>query len=143
MCYISIDEVLELHRRVIETSDGSMGVLNCSVLESAVVQPCMTFDGQYLYPTVIEKAAALCFPLIKDHPFIDGNKRVGHAAMEVFLKRNGYEIDATVDIQEEIILGVASGNVSRDQLVSWLEEHVSRSIDLRRPPREGEPKEKK
>ena len=62
MCYISIDEVLELHSRIIETSDGSMGVLNRSELESAVAQPCMTFDGQDLYPTTIEKAAALCFP---------------------------------------------------------------------------------
>ena len=120
-----------------------MGVLNRSELESAVAQPCMTFDGQDLYPTTIEKAAALCFSLIQNHPFIDGNKRVGHAAMEVFLKRNGYEIDATVDIQEEIIWGVASRDVSREQLVRWLGEHASRSIDLRHPPREGKPKEEK
>lgn len=143
MCHISIDEVLELHRRIVETSGGSMGVLNYSGLESAVEQPRMTAFGQDLYPTVVEKAAALCFSLINNHPFIDGNKRVGHAAMEVFLKRNGYEIDATVDIQEEIILGVASGDVSREQLVSWLGEHASRSIDLRHPPREGKPKEEK
>ena len=143
MYYISLDEVLELHRRVVETSGGSMGVLNCSGLESAVEQPRMTAFGQALYPTVIEKAAALCFSLIKNHPFIDGNKRVGHAAMEVFLKRNGYEIDAIVDTQEEIIFGVASGDVSRDQLVSWLEEHSSRRINLRTPLREGKPKEEK
>ena len=73
----------------------------------------------------MEKAAALCFSLIQNHPFVDGNKRVGHDAMEAFLNRNGYEIDATVDIQEQIILGVASGDVSREQLVSWLEEHAS------------------
>ena len=120
-----------------------MGVLNYSGLESAVDQPRMTAFGQDIYSTVVEQAAALCFSLINNHPFIDGNKRVGHAAMEVFLKRNGYEIDSTVDIQEEIILGVASGDVSRDKLVSWLEEHASRNIDLRRPPREGKPKEKK
>ena len=143
MYYISMDEVLMLHRRIIETSGGSMGLLNRSGLESAVEQPRMTFDGQDLYPTVVEKAAALCFSLIQNHPFVDGNKRVGHAAMEVFLKRNGYEIDATVDIQEEIILGVASGDVSRDQLVSWLEEHASRSINLRHPPRNGKSKEEK
>lgn len=129
MYYISMDEVLILHRRIIETSGGSMGLLNRSGLESAVEQPRMTFDGQDLYPTVVEKAAALCFSLIQNHPFIDGNKRVGHAAMEAFLILNGYEIDATVDIQEQIILGVASGCVSRDQLVSWLEEHSSRGIN--------------
>ena len=129
MYYISIDEVLVLHRRIIETSGGSMGLLNRSALESAIVQPSMTFDGQDLYPTVIEKAAALCFSLIQNHPFIDGNKRVGHAAMEAFLILNGYEIDAAVDIQEQIILGVASGDVSRDQLVSWLVKSITEIPD--------------
>lgn len=127
MYHISIDEVLEPHRRIIETSGGSMGLLNRSGLESAVAQPRMTFGGQDLYPTVIEKAAALCFSLVRNHPFVDGNKRVGHAAMELFLIFNGYEIDATVDIQEQIILGVAAGCVSLDQLVSWLEDHSSRN----------------
>ena len=143
MYYISLCEVLKLHRRFVETSGVPVGVLNRSGLESAVEQPRMTAFGQDIYPTVIEKAVALCFSLINNHPFIDGNKRVGHIAMETFLKRNGYEIAATEDIQEEIILGVASGDVSREQLVSWLGEHASRSIDLRRPPREGKPKEEK
>ena len=133
MCYISLDKVLELHRSIIETSGGSVGLLNPSGLESAVAQPRMTYDGQDLYPTIIEKAAALCFSLIQNHPFTDGNKRVGHAAMKVFLNLNGYEIDETVDIQEKIILGVASGSVSRDQLVRWLEEHTPRRINLRHP----------
>lgn len=124
MYYISIDEVLEIHRRIVETSGGSMGLRCRSGLESAVAQPRMTFDGHDLYPTVIEKAAALCFSLIQNHPFVDGNKRVGHAAMELFLIFNGYEIDATVDIQEQIVLGVASGDVSRDQFVRWLKEHA-------------------
>ena len=129
MYHISIDEVLELHRRIIETSGGSMGLRCRSGLESAVAQPRMTFGRHDLYPTIIEKAAALCFSLIQNHPFVDGNKRVGHAAMELFLIFNGYEVDATVDVQEQIILGVAAGCVSRDQLVSWLEEHSSSGIN--------------
>ena len=129
MYYISLDEVLELYQsRIVETSDSPMGLLNRSGLESAVAQPRMTSGGQDCYPTVIEKAVALCFSLIQNHPFIDGNKRVGHAAMEAFLILNGYEIDATVDIQEQIILGVASGDVSRDQFVRWLKEHASIKI---------------
>ncbi|MYC16767.1 MAG: type II toxin-antitoxin system death-on-curing family toxin [Gemmatimonadetes bacterium] len=124
MYYISLDAVLALHRRIIQTSGGSMGVRDHSGLESAIAQPFMTFGGQDLYPTVIEKAAALCFSLIRNHPFVDGNKRVGHAAMEVFLRSNEYRIDATVDMQEQIILGVASGEVSREQLVEWLREHI-------------------
>ena len=110
---------MELHRSIIQTSGGSAGVLNCSGLESAIAQPRQDF-----YPTVIEKAAALCFSLIQNHPFVDGNKRVGHVVMEMFLTSNGYRIDATVDMQEQIIWGVASGEVSREQLVEWLREHI-------------------
>lgn len=129
MYHISIDEVLELHRRIVKASGGSIGLLNRNGLESAVAQPRMTSGGHDLYPTIIEKAVALCFSLIQNHPFVDGNKRVGHAAMELFLIFNGYEIDATVDMQEQIILGVAAGCVSRDQLVSWLEEHSSSGVN--------------
>ncbi len=80
----------------------------------------MTFGGQDLYPTIADKAAALGHSLIQNHPFVDGNKRVGHAAMEVFLVLNGYEISASVDEQEEIILSVASGQMSRAELANGL-----------------------
>nr|WP_230843851.1 type II toxin-antitoxin system death-on-curing family toxin [Gloeobacter morelensis] len=79
----------------------------------------MTFAGQDLYPTMADKAA-LGFSLIQNHPFIDGNKRTGHAAMEVFLVLNGYEADATVDEQERIILQVASEQMSREQFSNWI-----------------------
>jgi death-on-curing protein len=62
-----------------------------------VAQPKATFDGEDLYPTIIAKAAALCFSLVQNHPFVDGNKRAGHASMEVFLILNGYALDADVD----------------------------------------------
>ena len=124
MNYINLDKILALHNHIIETSGGSAGIRDHGGLESAIAQPRMTFGGQDLYPTVEEKASAFCFSLIQNHPFVDGNKRVGHAAMEVFLISNGYRIDATVDMQEQIILGVASGEVSREQLVKWLKEHT-------------------
>ena len=73
-----------------------MGVQNRGALESALAQPRMSFGGEELYPTLIEKASALGFMLIMNHPFLDGNKRVGHAAMETFLVLNGHEIDATM-----------------------------------------------
>lgn len=93
-------------------------------LESAVAQPRVSFGGRDLYPSLIEKAGALCFSLVQNHPFFDGNKRLGHAAMEVFLILNGHEIRAGVDEQETVIIGVASGRVSRESLVEWLTEHV-------------------
>jgi death-on-curing protein len=125
MRYLSLVEVIELQRRVLDQSGGSTGLRDIGGLESAIAQPRMTFEGKDLYPTIIDKAGALCFSLVQNHPFIDGNKRLGHAAMEVFLLLNGYEIQADVDDQEALILGVASGQVSRDGLAIWLTEHVS------------------
>ena len=84
----------------------------------------MTFGGEELYPTIVEKASALGFSLIQNHPFIDGNKRVGHAAMEVFLVLNGFEINASIDEQEQIILRVASGEISREGFTDWLRTHI-------------------
>ena len=121
---LSLAEVLELHRRIIERSGGAHGLRDLGALQSALAQPRMTFGGEDLYPTIIEKAAALGFSLVKNHPFLDGNKRIGHAAMETFLVLNGFEISAPVDEQERMVLSLAAGQLTRDQLVDWL---VSRS----------------
>jgi len=83
----------------------------------------MTFGGD-LYPSLLEKAAALCFSLVKNHPFVDGNKRVGHAAMETLLLLNGFEIEASTDEQEQLVLALAAGQLSREDLVAWLRAHV-------------------
>lgn len=84
----------------------------------------MTFNDEDLYPTVFEKAAALGFSIIMNHPFVDGNKRVGHAAVETFLILNGLEISASVDEQESLILAVASGKQSRENFVDWLQKNT-------------------
>ncbi|MEJ1929426.1 type II toxin-antitoxin system death-on-curing family toxin [Nostoc sp. NIES-2111] len=123
--YLSLIEVLNLHRQIIEQSGGAIGVRDLGSLESAIAQPRMTFGGEDLYPTVIDKAVTLGFSIIMNHPFIDGNKRTGHAAMETFLILNGMEIIATVDKQEQIILMVASGNLKRDAFVEWLRQHTT------------------
>jgi death-on-curing protein len=122
--YLEIAHVLNLHDALITASGGSTGVRDRGGLDSAIAQPQMTFGGHELYPTIVEKAAALGFSLIMNHPFIDGNKRIGHAAMEVFLICNGFEIQATVDEQEAIILQVAAGQMGRDAFVNWLQSHV-------------------
>jgi death-on-curing protein len=124
MRYVSLAEVVDLHRRLIDQTGGASGLRDLGRLESSIAQPRMSFGGRDLYPTLIEKAAALSFALIQNHPFVDGNKRLGHAAMEVFLVLNGHEIKADVDEQETIILGVASGQVSRQGLSEWLTDHV-------------------
>jgi death-on-curing protein len=90
--YLTLEEVLELHRLALEQSGGLDGVRELGGLESAVAQPQMAFGGQELYPSLAEKAAALGFSLVCNHPFMDGNKRIGHAAMETFLVLNGWEL---------------------------------------------------
>ncbi len=126
MRYLSIEEVIELHTRVIRQTGGSHGLRDRGSLESSVLQPLQAFGGEELYPSLIEKAAALGYFLIQNHPFVDGNKRIGHAAMETLLVLNGFEVAASVDEQETTILAVASGESSREAFTAWLVEHVAR-----------------
>jgi death-on-curing protein len=123
--YLTLGEVLNLHRLIIQQSGGALGVRDLGALESALAQPRMTFGGEDLYPTLADKAAALGFSIIMNHPFVDGNKRTGHAAMETFLVLNGLEISASVDEQEQVILALASGNSGRESFVEWLKQHIT------------------
>lgn len=125
MRYLTLVEVLNLHSRVIEETGGGVGIRELAGVQSAVGQPLMTFGGEELYSTLEQKASALCFSLVMNHPFVDGNKRVGHAAMETFLMLNGYEITANVDDAERIFLQLAAGEVSRDELTQWIEDHLT------------------
>lgn len=124
MRYLTVVEVVALHERIIETSGGRLGLRYPAGLESAIAQPQATFEGVDLYPTLVSKAGALGYSLIMNHPFVDGNKRVGHAAMEVMLVLNGCQLSANVDEQERIVLAVASGAMLRDPFAGWLEAHV-------------------
>ncbi len=126
MRFLTLSEVLELHDRVIDQTGGADGVRDLGAVESAVFQPQMTFGSKELYPTMQTKAAALCFSLVKNHPFVDGNKRVGHAAMETFLVLNGWELAAATDDAEQTILSLATGNLQREQLVAWIASHIRR-----------------
>ena len=124
MRYLTLGEVVDLHRRLLQATGGAPGVRDFGLLESAIAQPKATFGGVDLYPTMVEKAAALAFSLVQGHPFVDGNKRVGHAAMETFLVLNGGEIDAPVDDQERLMLDLAAGRIGRSQLIDWLRQHL-------------------
>jgi death on curing protein len=124
MRYLSLREILELHDKIIEVSGGARGIRDMRSLDSAINQPRLTFNLTDLYPNILTKAAALCFFLVMNHPFIDGNKRIGHAAMETFLILNGFEIEASVDEQEKIILDLAAGKLDRKEFTAWLNDHV-------------------
>ena len=122
--YLTHDEVMRLHHRILEQSGGTAGIRDLGAFESALAQPAMTFGGEDLYPRLVDKAAALGFSLVMNHPFVDGNKRTGHAAMEIFLIMNGLEIVATVDEQEEAIVSLAAGALNREDFTKWLESRV-------------------
>lgn len=127
MRYLTLIEVLELHRRIIEKSGGALGIRDFGLLESAIAQPRMTFGGEELYTSLIEKSAALGFSIIMNHPFVDGNKRIGHAAVETLLLLNGMEISASVDEQERAMLAIASGEMGRREFIEWLQAYTTAS----------------
>lgn len=124
MKFINIFQALELHRQLLDEFGGIAGVRDFGALESALAQPEMTFGGEDLYPTLIEKASVLAYSLCKNHPFLDGNKRVAHGAMEIFLVLNGFEIKATIDEQEKLFLDLAGSRLTREGLVNWLRQRV-------------------
>lgn len=125
MRYLTLGELIELHRRIIEQSGGADGIRDLGLAESALAQPQMSFGATELYPTLADKAAALCFSLVMNHPFVDGNKRIGHAAMEVFLVMNGLELTADVDDSESVILLLAAGELERVLFTEWVVRHAT------------------
>lgn len=123
--YLTRAEVDELHRLLLVQSGEGAGVRDPGALDAALAQPRMTFGGEELYPTLLDKAAVLGFTLVSNHPFVDGNKRIGHAVMEVFLVLNGREITADVDEQERVILRLADGQTDREEFTAWLVGNVA------------------
>lgn len=133
MNYLTLEELAELHRAVIAQSGGSDGIRDMGALESAARQPMAGLGGSEFYPTIVEKASALAYSIIKNHPCMDGNKRLGNTAVETFLSMNGYEIRASVDDRERAILGVADGNLSRDGFTDWLRTHIVPALPEAQP----------
>ena len=129
MRYLTLGELIKLHQRIIERSGGADGIRDLGLAESAIAQPRMSFGGAELYPTLAEKAAALCFSLVMNHPFVDGNKRIGHASMETFLVMNGYEMNADVDDSESTILCLAASELDRQTFVEWVAAHIT-ALDM-------------
>lgn len=125
MKILSESQILILHKHLIEAFGGSDGVRDPGLLESAVNAPFQTFAGRSLYPGIHRKAARLAFGIIRNHPFVDGNKRTGAHSMLVFLELNG--ISLQYDQQEliDIILATASGKADDNDLFYWICEHLS------------------
>lgn len=124
MKYPSKEQIIFLHEELIRTSGGSHGIRDEGLLESAINTPLQSFEGEDLYPSLIDKACRLAFGLIKNHPFIDGNKRVGTHAMILLLYINGFELSYKDNELIDIILRLSSGEAEEDDLHQWLKGHL-------------------
>jgi death-on-curing protein len=123
MKYLTPEQVLFIHARLIEETGGEHGVLYLGLLQSAVARPQASFDGQDLYPDLFLKAAALLESLIGNHAFVDGNKRTAITSAGLFLRINGYHLTASNQELEDFTLQCAQHLVPLDQMIAWIENH--------------------
>jgi len=118
--YLSVQQLLRLHEIQLRAFGGSAGLRDRGGLEAAAARPQMTFGGDDLYPDLAAKAAALMHSLVMNHPFVDGNKRVGAMAAELFLAANGHELEADDEALADLTLAIARGEVPAEALTVWI-----------------------
>lgn len=123
MKIISKKQIVMLHEQLIAETGGLRGIRDEGLLQSALAAPFQSFAETDAFPSIQQKAARLAYGLVKNHPFVDGNKRIGVHAMLVFLALNGIELEYGQEELSEIILKVASGENSYDDLLQWLLVH--------------------
>lgn len=123
MKYLTAEQVLFIHSRLIDKIGGVHGLRDLGLLQSAVSRPKATFGGEELYPDIFQKAAALMESLTKNHPFIDGNKRTAITSSGIFLGRNGYLLKTAQEELERFALSIAAGKVPLEYVVKWFEKY--------------------
>ena len=123
MIKLTKEQIFLLHRDLIDTHGGSDGLRDEALLDSALATPFQTFGGQYMYPTIQQRAVRLGFGLLMNHPFIDGNKRIGTHVMLTVLAMNGIELEYTQKELYEVILKVAASEASFEELLNWVLDH--------------------
>jgi death-on-curing protein len=123
MNFLSAEQILFIHARLVEETGGSHGVRDLHMLMSAIGRPMASFDNQDLYPDLFSKVAALMESLIRNHPFVDGNKRTGATAAGLFLGRNGYRLTARNSDLVSITMRIAQSQNSVAELANWLREN--------------------
>jgi len=126
MNYLTPEQVLFIHHRIIEETGGSHGIRDISLLQSAVARPESSFDGKDLYTDLVTKAASLMHSIIKNHPFVDGNKRTAITSASIFLLRNGFRVNASNRELERFTLNVASKDVELNEIAEWFKKHTKK-----------------
>ena len=121
--YLNVEQVLAAHVALIKRYGGSQGIHDQGLLESAVFRPQASAFCQEAYPTLFEKCAVLGYSLIQNHPFLDGNKRTGFAAMHLMLLINGYDLTSTTEKEITMAENIASGKMDEPEIAQWLKQH--------------------
>ncbi|HEY6977165.1 MAG TPA: type II toxin-antitoxin system death-on-curing family toxin [Chitinophagaceae bacterium] len=125
---ISLKEVEEIHKILIDSFGGSHGIRDPGSLESALARPFQSFGNEELYPSPILKAAALLESILINHPFIDGNKRTAYTIVRLFLLSKNLDLNASQDEKYEFIISAASGKKDFDSIAEWLTSHSIKNI---------------
>lgn len=126
MIILKKEQIISIHSLLIKQSGGLDGIRDNNLLESALQSPFQTFAGEELYPTIYKKAACLCFGLVNNHSFIDGNKRIGILAMMTFLELNNMYVECSDKELIQLGLGVASDAITQEELVAWIIAHTDK-----------------
>jgi death on curing protein len=127
--FITEEVVLTVHADLLQRYGGAPGLRDAGLLDSALAQPKITVAGKYAHKSMFDKAAAYGFHICKNHPFVDGNKRVAFVLMDMFLQKNGWDVASTEEGAYQMMMDLASGKLTKSQLSKWLKE---RSAKLRR-----------
>ncbi|MFD2915970.1 type II toxin-antitoxin system death-on-curing family toxin [Psychroserpens luteus] len=125
---ISKELAIELNKIISEASGGSSGLRDESLLLSALNRPFQTFDGKDLYPSIIDKSAALFESIIINHPFIDGNKRMAYAFMRILLTEEGFEIETSEDEKYNFVIEASKGNIKYNDIRTWIIKNLKNNL---------------
>ena len=123
--YITLEEVVAIHESMVDLYGGSHGLRDLGLLQSALARPQASFAGEDLYPSLMEKAAALFHSLLFNHVFVDGNKRTALTSTARFLYINGRELCASEDELVTFPLRVENNHFSIEKISTWLDEHTT------------------
>ena len=121
--FLSLDEIIEIHRDQVERYGGEPGLRDVGLLQSAAAMPQAAFGGEFLHSDIYEMAAAYLFHIVRNHPFVDGNKRTGAVAAVVFLAVNGVELQAGEEAFEGLVVSAASGKAGKKAIAAFLRGH--------------------
>ncbi len=124
MIWVKTEDVIFIHRRIIQSTGGIDGLRDCAGLEAAIAAPLQSFAGQDFFPSDVEKIARLGYGLAANHAFLDGNKRIGAMMTQLLLKWNRYQLKLRQGELADMFISIADGNSGEEELLAWIQNHI-------------------